>query len=321
MPVRIVKDNPDEVISDNIIDNLDNDNRGSGGGGLGLGLGLVGGLVGLGVLAVGAVKLFGGKKQKSTSQQKYSNSQSYQNQSTKTSSETKVYQKQVSDSYSEQSLNSNTVNALHSEKNTTETLSNQTQISFNDFQKQQESENSIAGFLDNTVSNSVINEKNTHIKNEETVQLAVENTEQIPTKSESLENVFQERFLAATMCVSMWAYTCGADGRFEGAESKAFDTLLIQIVTHLFPPQVANSEQVKTELTAFLSNPIDYMQIVSFCKEQNEFTMRLIEQMCWLSASDLVPHISEKQFITRFATDTNIGISELSEIFTKYNLN
>lgn len=310
MPVRIVKDEPDEIISDNILNNNNSDSSGSSG--LGLGALAIGGLIGLGTLAVGAIALFGGSKKKTDTSGSYQQQQTtYEKQKQQTNYQKQQYNTEQTQKTVQNPLINNQQN-YNNNQQTEQKKKVDDNMSFEEFKKRNETDNPLN--KQTTVTETVVQQTN-----------QVQNTQnytqqQSPQKVNQLEDVLQRRFNAAKICISMWGYTCGADKQFPETEAAAFKTLITSTTQTLFPQNVANTQEVEKELSAFFFKPVSYSEVLQFCTNNDDFKVKLFEQMCYMAASDKLFHADENKFLQKFSSDVNIAPETVSAIYQKYQL-
>ncbi|MCU0451804.1 MAG: DUF533 domain-containing protein [Bernardetiaceae bacterium] len=123
-----------------------------------------------------------------------------------------------------------------------------------------------------------------------------------PTAQDA-EQLLQQRFESARLCVSLWSYACGVDRQFADAEKDALQQLIQKTSSELFPQSVANQEEVHSEMIEAFNSPVEYRQIVEAARSDAEFAAELFGQACFLVAVDKNFSSGEQEFITQIGND------------------
>jgi uncharacterized membrane protein YebE (DUF533 family) len=134
------------------------------------------------------------------------------------------------------------------------------------------------------------------------------------------EQVLQHRLESAKVCVSLWNYACGSDRQFQNEEKQAIQTLIGEQVKFLFPEDVAEQSEVLNELQNTFSNPIPAEKIVQAAKSDSQFAGDLYGQACMLVAVDRSMQQGEKNFLDKLAVDFGLSSQTAQTIRSQFGL-
>jgi uncharacterized membrane protein YebE (DUF533 family) len=134
------------------------------------------------------------------------------------------------------------------------------------------------------------------------------------------EQVLQHRLESAKVCVSLWNYACGSDRQFQNEEKQAIQTLIGEQVKFLFPDGVAEQSEVLNELQNTFSNPIPAEKIVQAAKSDPQFAGDLYGQACMLVAVDRSMQQTEKNFLDKLAVDFGLSSQTAQTIRSQFGL-
>jgi uncharacterized membrane protein YebE (DUF533 family) len=137
---------------------------------------------------------------------------------------------------------------------------------------------------------------------------------------DDLEDLYQARMAASTICVSLWGYAVGADRDFNQDEEQAVGNLLEDTIQNLFPSNVANQDEVRQELTEIFNNPIPYEDIIGQASQNRNFAMQLYQQAALIVAADGNYQRRERDFLTNLAQDLGLSSSDVNPIHRKFGL-
>ncbi|GAB4337436.1 MAG: hypothetical protein OHK0038_15850 [Flammeovirgaceae bacterium] len=136
----------------------------------------------------------------------------------------------------------------------------------------------------------------------------------------SAEQVLQHRLESAKVCVSLWNYACGSDRQFQNEEKQAIQTLINEQVKFLFPDSIAEQSEVLEELQNTFSNPVPAEKIVQAAQSDPQFAGDLYGQACMLIAVDKSLQQSERSFLDKLAVDFGLPPQTAQTIRSQFGL-
>jgi hypothetical protein len=140
-----------------------------------------------------------------------------------------------------------------------------------------------------------------------------------PTAND-VEALLRERYASARLCVSLWSYTCGVDRQFQDAEQEAFYGLIDQTSRSLFPDGIANLDEVKSEMIEAFNEPVPYEDIVAAANEDPAFGLELYKQACFLATVDQQLARTEADLIGKLAQDFGLDQGEAQSIRSQFGI-
>jgi uncharacterized membrane protein YebE (DUF533 family) len=142
-----------------------------------------------------------------------------------------------------------------------------------------------------------------------------------PPSKEDVDGLLNERLASAEICVSLWAHTVFADKKMQSQEKEVIGQLINETVQQLFPSSIANQDEVAQILTDKISNPMDYDDVVDAANQDYNFATQLYQQACLLVAADQALGGAEDDYINNLATDLNLNEDDASAIRQKFGMN
>jgi Protein of unknown function (DUF533) len=141
-----------------------------------------------------------------------------------------------------------------------------------------------------------------------------------PPSAQDAEQLLQQRFESARLCVSLWSYACGVDRQFSEAEKDALQQLIQKTSSDLFPEGVANQQEVHSEMIEAFNSPLEYRQIAEAARSDAEFATELFGQACFLVAVDKNFSAGEQEFITQIGNDFGLDAQITRGVRAKFGI-
>ncbi len=142
-----------------------------------------------------------------------------------------------------------------------------------------------------------------------------------PPSKEDVDGLLNERLASAEICVSLWAHTVFADKKMQAQEKEVIGQLISDTVQQLFPSSIANQDEVTQILMDKINSPMDYDDVVDAANQDYNFATQLFQQACLLVAADQALGGAEDDYIHNLATDLNINDDDASAIKQKFGMN
>ena len=141
-----------------------------------------------------------------------------------------------------------------------------------------------------------------------------------PTQ-EDMNNLLNERLHSAEMCVSIWSYSVYADDQLQTQEKQALQSLISDTVQQLFPSSVADQNEVRQVLLDRVNNPLDYNEVVQQASQDYNFAGQLYQQACLLIAADQALGGSEDNYLHDLADDLGLNENDAAAVRQKFGMN
>jgi uncharacterized membrane protein YebE (DUF533 family) len=141
-----------------------------------------------------------------------------------------------------------------------------------------------------------------------------------PTQ-EDMNDLLNERLHSAEMCVSIWSYSVYADEQLQTQEKQALQSLINDTVQQLFPSSVADQNEVRQILLDRVNNPLDYNEIVNAASQDYNFAGQLYQQACLLIAADQVLGGAEDNYLQDLADDLGLSANDAATVRQKFGMN
>lgn len=141
-----------------------------------------------------------------------------------------------------------------------------------------------------------------------------------PTK-EDVDGLLNERLASAEMCVSLWSYSVYADDQLQNQEKQALESLVNDTVHQLFPSSIADQNEVRQILMDKVNNPLDYDEVVKAASQDYNFAGQLYQQACLLIAADQALGGAEDNYLHDLADDLGLDANDATTIRQKFGMN
>lgn len=141
-----------------------------------------------------------------------------------------------------------------------------------------------------------------------------------PPSKEDVDGLLNERLNSAEVCVSLWSHTVFADQELQPQEEQVLEQLISDTVNQLFPPSIANQTEVRQILMDRVHNPLGYDEVVGLARQDYNFGGQLYQQACLLIAADKMLGGEEDDYIHHLASDLGLQPSDAQAIRQKFGL-
>ncbi len=141
-----------------------------------------------------------------------------------------------------------------------------------------------------------------------------------PPSKEDVDGLLNERLNSAELSVSLWSHTVFADQELQAQEKQVLEQLISDTVNQLFPPSIANQAEVRQMLTDRVYHPLDYDEVVSLARQDYNFAGQLYQQACLLIAADKMLGGEEDDYIHHLASDLGLQKGDAQAIRQKFGL-
>ncbi len=138
--------------------------------------------------------------------------------------------------------------------------------------------------------------------------------------AQNAEDLLQARMQAASMAVSIWSYSVGADRDFQPQEKQVIQNLIQSTIDQLFPSNIANQDLVNQELTQIFNSPMPYEEVVGQARQNGAFALQLYQQAALIIAADGNYEGREQSFLTDLTNDLGLAAQEVRNINQQYGL-
>jgi uncharacterized membrane protein YebE (DUF533 family) len=138
---------------------------------------------------------------------------------------------------------------------------------------------------------------------------------------EDVNDLLNERLHSAEMCVSIWSYSVYADDQLQSQEKKALESLINDTVNQLFPTSVADQNEVRQVLLNRVNNPLDYNEVINAASQDYNFAGQLYQQACLLIAADQALGGAEDSYLQDLADDLGLDANEAATVRQKFGMN
>lgn len=141
-----------------------------------------------------------------------------------------------------------------------------------------------------------------------------------PPSKEDVDGLLNERLNSAEVCVSLWSHTVFADQELQTQEKQVLEQLIDDTVNQLFPPSIANQNEVSQILVNRVNNPLDYDEVIGLARQDYNFAGQLYQQACLLIAADKMLGGEEDDYIHNLASDLGLQKNDAQAIRQKFGL-
>lgn len=141
-----------------------------------------------------------------------------------------------------------------------------------------------------------------------------------PPSKEDVDGLLNERLHSAEICVSLWSHTAFSDQQMQAQEKQIIGQLIKDTVKQLFPASIAEQDEVESLLLDKVSNPMDYDDVVDEASQDYNFAIQLYQQACLLTAADKAFGKEEDNYILNLASDLSIDDNDAQAIRQKFGM-
>ncbi len=141
-----------------------------------------------------------------------------------------------------------------------------------------------------------------------------------PPSKEDVDGLLNERLNSAELCVSLWSHTVFADQELQPQEEQVLKQLINDTVSQLFPSSIANQNEVRQILTDRINSPLDYDEIVDAASQDYNFAGQLFQQACLLIAADRALGGQEDNYLDNLGADLGLQDNDANTIRQKFGV-